>query len=60
MVGAAIIIPAAMLFIVYLVNKRRADMICPESINAPRKVRWLDLIVALQVIAVKCCLDTLK
>ena len=60
MVAAAIIIPGAMLLIVYLVNKRRDDMITPESIHAPRKVRWLDLIVALQVLAVKCCLDTLK
>ena len=60
MVGAAIIIPSAMILIVYLVNKRRADMICPESMNALTKVRWLELILALQVLAVKCCLDTLK
>jgi hypothetical protein len=39
MVGAGIIIPGAMLFIVYLVNKRRAEMICPESMHAPKKVR---------------------
>jgi hypothetical protein len=45
MVGAAIIIPVAMLLIVYLVNKRRADMICPESMNAPKKIRWFDFIV---------------
>ncbi len=60
MVGAAIIIPGTMLFIVYLVNKKRADMICPESMNAPKKVRLLDFIVAIQVLAVACCLDTLK
>jgi hypothetical protein len=60
MVGAAIIIPCAMLLIVYLVNKRRADTISPESMNALKKVRWLELILALQVLAVKCCLDTLK
>jgi hypothetical protein len=45
MVGAAIIIPGAMLLIVCLVNKRRADMICPESMNAPKKIRWFDFIV---------------
>jgi len=61
MVLAAIIIPGAVLLILYLVNKRRADIICPESMNSPpKKVKWLDLIVALQVLAVKCCLETLK
>jgi purine-cytosine permease-like protein len=61
MVLAAIIIPGAVLLILYLVNKRRADMICPESMNSPpKKVKWIDIIVVLQVLAVKSCLETFK
>ena len=61
MVLAAIIIPGAVLLILYLVKKRRADMICPESMNSPpKKVKWIDIIVVLQVLAVKSCLETFK
>lgn len=54
------ILPGATLFIVYLLNKRRTQMICSESMDGPTKVRCLDLTVTLQVLAVKCSLDTLK